>query len=624
MCHLKPSRETCTPNSHTRGSHCPPHPVSQELQDGGNAVANVTALIPRGGAYTLCFSSGGYINALPSLIVADGPGPDPVPVPAEPVAQTPYLLQLTGYSLAPEDRVTVGTQTDLRGQTCPSDPTAYDVRAAREELTAQYAQAGEATYTWPVTSYVAGDNHVCFLRAASGTWTSLGNVTVRARPAPSPSPSPIADPVDRFFAGVAQWFDQNRATGVLLVALAALLLVACCCLCIALVVWRRRRRQRPSSVQDAPAAKAAATGSTSSDMLPILPLGTPQKPQPPRVTNTGSSSSDASLGATEAQGPGITMSPVVPITTRGQREPALGLGESPSRHYGPGMALGEPPLVPLIDAFEQTVDQDDAGHMARPAPGAAVSRAPPAGGRKSHWIEHNLSTARPPYRPAPGPGRAPLAPPGNPLAQLNELHRPVPAGRPMWHRPAEPLSPYTGSSRPGFVTQSEAGLFRSSVRSQSIGPVSLPATLRSSRRCAVRLPRGRRVRGGPADHLGWRWGGLARGKRLPRGPPEGESLCGLWMLPPHPHPPWTPGGIGQGGRRAVRGRWHHRLRRERVEGKGCGWRSANRRRRLQTRTIHQRRCANPPPPAPKPPRREGVRSRAGVGAIHPSFGGSFA
>ena len=62
-------------------------------------------------------------------------------------------------------------------------------------------------------------------------------------------------------------------------------------------------------------------------------------------------------------------------------------------------------------------------------------------------------------------------------------------------------------------------------------------------------------------------------------------------------------GKGKGeeeGHRAVRRRWAHRLQRERVRGKGSEWRSASRRRQLQTRTIHHGDMPTPPPPAAFP------------------------
>ena len=46
---------------------------------------------------------------------------------------------------------------------------------------------------------------------------------------------------------------------------------------------------------------------------------------------------------------------------------------------------------------------------------------------------------------------------------------------------------------------------------------------------------------------------------------------------------------------------HHRLRRERVQGKGSMWRSANGRRPLQTRTIHQGDTPPAPRTQPRPP-----------------------
>ena len=60
------------------------------------------------------------------------------------------------------------------------------------------------------------------------------------------------------------------------------------------------------------------------------------------------------------------------------------------------------------------------------------------------------------------------------------------------------------------------------------------------------------------------------------------------------------GKIGQGGRGRTQGGERPMGTtaegRERVQGKGSEWRSANRRRPLQTRTIHQRRHAKPPHP----------------------------
>ena len=52
------------------------------------------------------------------------------------------------------------------------------------------------------------------------------------------------------------------------------------------------------------------------------------------------------------------------------------------------------------------------------------------------------------------------------------------------------------------------------------------------------------------------------------------------------------------GHRVVEANGHHRLLRERIQGKGSEWRSASRHRQLQTRTKHH---ATPPPPPPSKP-----------------------
>ena len=195
---------------------------------GGTFVANITAEFPQGGPYTLCFSSGGVFNALPVPVIVDGPGGSPATVPAIPTATVPYQLQLRGYSLAGADRITVGLQSDLQGQTCPSDPTAYNISSAQENISAHYGQTGEATYTWTLETYTPGVNLVCFLHAASGTWNPIGNVTVEAQlSASSPSPSPSAD----FFAGVSEWFSQNTYDCVLWVYCVVVVL---CCGCVVL------------------------------------------------------------------------------------------------------------------------------------------------------------------------------------------------------------------------------------------------------------------------------------------------------------------------------------------------------------------------------------------------------
>ena len=176
-----------------------------QLRADGTFVANITAEFPHGGPYTLCFSSGGVWNALPVPVVVDGPGGSLMTVPVTPTATVPYQLQLAGYSLAPADRITVGLQSNMQGQMCPSDPTAYHISSAQKNVSAQYGQTGEATYTWTLQTYTPGVNLVCFLNAATGTWSSIGNVTVQAQLSASPSPSPSPT----FLAGAPDWFSEN-------------------------------------------------------------------------------------------------------------------------------------------------------------------------------------------------------------------------------------------------------------------------------------------------------------------------------------------------------------------------------------------------------------------------------
>ena len=69
-----------------------------------------------------------------------------------------------------------------------------------------------------------------------------------------------------------------------------------------------------------------------------------------------------------------------------------------------------------------------------------------------------------------------------------------------------------------------------------------------------------------------------------------KTAVGIQSRPTH-----LPGHPPEEGHRVVEADGHHRLWRERVQGKGSKWRSASRRRQLQTRSSHHGVMPNPPP-----------------------------
>ena len=81
---------------------------------------------------------------------------------------------------------------------------------------------------------------------------------------------------------------------------------------------------------------------------------------------------------------------------------------------------------------------------------------------------------------------------------------------------------------------------------------------------------------------------------------EADGHCGLRKERPREGKGKGRGKVRAGRKRKVKG-WseadgHQRLWRERVQGKGSEWRSASRRRRLQTRSSHHGVMPTPPPP----------------------------
>ena len=100
----------------------------------------------------------------------------------------------------------------------------------------------------------------------------------------------------------------------------------------------------------------------------------------------------------------------------------------------------------------QTADREDVGHSA--APTDSAPRTPQPTGRKSHWVELNMSTSRTPYQPPMVRQQSPrhllVASGHNPLADIRELARPMQGGGAAYHRPSmdppQGLSPYVSRS----------------------------------------------------------------------------------------------------------------------------------------------------------------------------------
>ena len=130
--------------------------------------------------------------------------------------------------------------------------------------------------------------------------------------------------------------------------------------------------------------------------------------------------------------------------------------------------------------------------------------------------------------------------------------------------------------------------------------------------CSLRRAAMRRKRKPiPEREMGWDPGLRVAGVKESRtrgspwcraGPPPPPVPCGLRRERPREGKGKGRGKVRARRKRKVTGRCgadgHHRRWRERVQGKGSEWRSASRRRQLQTRSLHPWRHANPPPPPP--------------------------